>query len=474
MVVTSAVLLLFSCATIPESDGPELSISPPRGLYQSRAGTPLPVPEAPLPEPTMRYVPLSGQELIVLLPAVTVPAIPVASAAAVPAPADPPVADPVVEAPVVPTTPAPMRERIPDTGGESETPGDRAVLVEQLEDHRQDESSAAAPPVAAAPGATTAPPAVAILPLETPPALEAPPETETPPLPETPLAPAVAAVPSPSDETDRRQPPENRIEADRASPGGAPPDSAEAGPSLEEAPPPPRSVTTLPPVPPRDPTVARREVSSGERFTVSLPGPGWIYLGSSRQIEFLGRESVESGVRFFFRLPPQTETGGDHTAELLFEQQDLTSGTRNSHTEEIIPRLAAVEEPPGARTAPRSSVPDQNRAGQAEIAADEASAPSPTDPGSPDFLPRIETLFERGDVMEARTLLEDALEQLNYSSAELLFRLAQLLEEPGDHRDLRRSRELYQRVRDEFPFSVYRERSRARIEFLDRHFFLIR
>lgn len=55
----------------------------------------------------------------------------------------------------------------------------------------------------------------------------------------------------------------------------------------------------------------------------------------------------------------------------------------------------------------------------------------------------------------------------------VLFRLAQTYEDEPD-RDLRRSRELYATIVGEFPLSRYWDASRERIEYLDRHFFIIR
>lgn len=56
----------------------------------------------------------------------------------------------------------------------------------------------------------------------------------------------------------------------------------------------------------------------------------------------------------------------------------------------------------------------------------------------------------------------------------LLFELATALREPGDLRDLRRARELYERIVRDYPLSGFWDQSSAAIEYLDRHFFDVR
>jgi hypothetical protein len=55
-----------------------------------------------------------------------------------------------------------------------------------------------------------------------------------------------------------------------------------------------------------------------------------------------------------------------------------------------------------------------------------------------------------------------------------LFRLARRLEQPGPDRDLRQASVLYSIIVDERPLSGYWERSRARTEYLRRHYFEVR
>lgn len=87
-----------------------------------------------------------------------------------------------------------------------------------------------------------------------------------------------------------------------------------------------------------------------------------------------------------------------------------------------------------------------------------------------------ETLRSRGEHLGALRLLEAYVRSGSRENAldEVLFSMAQLLEEEGDTRDLRRAHTLYRRVVDEHPLSLYYGASRQRAEYLERHFFLIR
>lgn len=61
-----------------------------------------------------------------------------------------------------------------------------------------------------------------------------------------------------------------------------------------------------------------------------------------------------------------------------------------------------------------------------------------------------------------------------FADDEIYFRLAQLLEMPTDHRDLRRAVGLYERIVGDFPLSAHWEESESRIEYLNRHYFDVR
>jgi hypothetical protein len=54
------------------------------------------------------------------------------------------------------------------------------------------------------------------------------------------------------------------------------------------------------------------------------------------------------------------------------------------------------------------------------------------------------------------------------------FRLGRIFEGTSPVRDIQKAVDYYSRVRDEFPGSLYWEESLGRIDYLNRHFLLIR
>ncbi|MCG8527273.1 MAG: hypothetical protein MI748_12885, partial [Opitutales bacterium] len=85
-----------------------------------------------------------------------------------------------------------------------------------------------------------------------------------------------------------------------------------------------------------------------------------------------------------------------------------------------------------------------------------------------------ERLADEGERTDAYALIRRLID-LGYSPYDrLIFVLAQLYEGPGPHRDLRQARALYEELVRDYPLSVHWRESRSRIEYLDRHFFLIR
>jgi hypothetical protein len=286
-------------------------------------------------------------------------------------------------------------------------------------------------------------------------------------------------------------------------PPAAPPPAAPPSPPATPPPPSPgpEEVFTVPVVPPARPSARSQQVSRNERFTVTLPGPGWIYLGGSDTVEFLGRAGTATEVSFTFRLT------GDDPAQLRFEQQDLTSGTRISHVETVTPRVGS--RPPAPPVAPgtaidttRAAVPgatpsgsDQENRRDPDPLSQLLEGRGPLDAGErelldqllagvldgsivPDDATRWNPLLDRlqDDAgLEAAILLSEHLVRTGAGPGDLpLFRLATLLEQPGPHRDLARARLLYRQLMEEFPFSTRWDAARARVEYLDRHFFFIR
>lgn len=251
---------------------------------------------------------------------------------------------------------------------------------------------------------------------------------------------------------------------------------------------------------PRRPAVTRAErtITAGQRFSISLRGTGWIFLGSSMPVDFIGRERFDDEVVFTFRSRVPTAESQDlkPVIELSFEMQDLTAGDRYRHEEQVMlapPRRvgdSAIDtEPPSHRS------DEVEPAGQAEVlplnqrirnaaeregsltSEDETLLREILDEGVEDpyaTLAFVERLVTAPVGRETIELLEALLEQGSPRYDFILFSLARLYEEPGIHRDLKRSHDLYTKLTDEYPLSEYWERANARIEYLERHFFYIR
>ncbi len=82
------------------------------------------------------------------------------------------------------------------------------------------------------------------------------------------------------------------------------------------------------------------------------------------------------------------------------------------------------------------------------------------------------------DLLQRRLAMnESATEGRSDAAADtdaLLYQLARLYETDAESRNLRVSLSYYRRITDEFPLSRYWERSRARIEYIERHFIHVR
>lgn len=222
-------------------------------------------------------------------------------------------------------------------------------------------------------------------------------------------------------------------------------------------------------------TVSVAGATEGESVEITLPKMGWVFLGTvgGEKVDYLRREMKGDSVTFYLR--PQ-EPG---ELELRFDGQDLSTGRRALHVVQLTVDEAPppVYEPP-LRVIQSVSTGQSVSAGVESIAAEQGV---PSSPESTENAPRtredLEVLADEyaqnGEVEHERDVLALLLERGNPEYDRLLFHLAQLYEEqPG--RDLERAKELYQRVRDEYPFSRYWEEARRRIAYLDRHFFDIR
>ncbi|MFW6380661.1 MAG: hypothetical protein ACOC0Y_01345, partial [Spirochaetota bacterium] len=83
---------------------------------------------------------------------------------------------------------------------------------------------------------------------------------------------------------------------------------------------------------------------------------------------------------------------------------------------------------------------------------------------------------DRAPELLARAIRMDGgvIEHLVGLSDERLFRLARFLERPGPERDMHAASALYSVIVDERPLSSYWDESRARLEYLSRHYFEVR
>jgi hypothetical protein len=284
------------------------------------------------------------------------------------------------------------------------------------------------------------------------------------------------------------------------------------------------------PPPEVSPTTSERNISYGETVDVELPGPGWLYLGSTGEVEFVSREVDRERdiTRFVFRV-----TG---PAILEFESQDLVTGRRQRHEEELLLEeetgglaasgtTAGGEAPGGDRGdagAASTGTGDGTSRGR-DSASDGAEGADGTEEGA-DGADRepAETLsvvarMESGeteppdrafheelmrliteDAQEVRDLGWDALERYldildrhgeeesagellealwaapRWRSDEVLFRLARYYDADRPTRNVRRARDLYFQLVERYPFSNHVEAAENRKRYLDRHFFHIR
>ncbi len=227
--------------------------------------------------------------------------------------------------------------------------------------------------------------------------------------------------------------------------------------------------------------VPGQPVGDAQTFTVRLPGRGWVFLDGPAGVAFHSRSRGQNEEIFTFRAVESAQDLQSLDGELLFQQQDLTEGVHRTHREEInfnTLTVAATQSsseishlPDGTGTSGSGSLDTSNSV----LSREEFAEQWPDlDPEQREFARRVLETAENHPPVEQVVLLVSALELVEYSDAELIFRLARLLEQAGPARDIERSHRLYQRVRDDFPFSPHRETSRQRIEFLERHFLLIR
>ena len=240
----------------------------------------------------------------------------------------------------------------------------------------------------------------------------------------------------------------------------------------------------------------------GQALSIKLGGRGWIYTGTGKTpagVSYIEKSVQTDSEQFRFRLD---ETG---RLVLQFQRQDVASGLLDREDVAVTVR-------------PRTPVSNNNgmriQASSSEmggIGSYQPEFPIPQDSSSrlrtgavskptPDAAPAIAAAAQSpaGELNPA-TLPADApglysvalqRDQLHQSANarlvyekilkdhpsfdktdEILFRLGRLLENDPTEKDLRRAYELYVRVQNEFPYSIWVEPARDRSRYLKRTFF---
>ena len=259
-------------------------------------------------------------------------------------------------------------------------------------------------------------------------------------------------------------------------------------------------------------------------LTITLESIGWIFR-SDRSTpgawRFLGRENIGNSTSFRFLF---SEIG---KWDLVFERQNLSGG----ESEEVVRRVAVseVDDSPGIESGPLplpspnpiSGTPpadadarylaalgaveadkideaikyyeqDASRNDSAGVRARSALVETAAkfgtvgplltwlpryleDNPSPEVLREALEVFsnEAGYDNQSRIILEKLGESGN-NQPEWIYRLALLLEKPGEERDLDRATHLYQEVINGWPLSEWRDLSEERLLWLQRHYFRIR
>ena len=253
----------------------------------------------------------------------------------------------------------------------------------------------------------------------------------------------------------------------------------------------------------------RADEPAGEVIEIELPGMNWIYTGRDARVAFIARDLVGDATAFTFRV-----VHGSVDVPLDFVATDASSGRTIEHRALVSasdrPKLESTAAVTPQQAAPRGQNPvDPPRSLGAEL---QAAIGDPTDPAELSRLaaeliaaltPESDTDTDadsRTDVIADASDPEEApLDPLVVPFARVLLAAdlpapaARLLDHPAvfdpeddtivfalaeayerDRLDLARSRALYQLVIDRHPFSPHWNAAEARIEYLDRTFFLIR
>ena len=493
----SAVLLCATVVACVTLDPPATPVGPPPATPRSRA-------PAPVPDPSLwRTAPRPAVTLPADLPMAPAPEQPIAPRRRRIAPPRDRGLDRSGIVIAVPNPPAPPTAR--------EHP---AVTTRHATEPRAITTPAPAPPAPVPPTArehSTASAAITA-PVSAPPAPSTGREHPRAPARHTPPEPAAASAPAPVPPTGREH---RAAPAPAATPALAPPTGAVRTLSAPTpvADGPVRSADweageVFNVVSEADTSAARSERTDevpGEVIEIELPGTNWIYTGRDARVAFIARDLVGDATAFTFRVAP-----GSGDVPLEFVATDASSGQTIEHRALVSASDRSTLEPSVAVTpleaAPRGqnsldpprslgtrlqaaigdpTDPTQLSRLAAELIAaltPESDTDIPTDvtveqsdpedaPLDPLVVPFARVLLA-ADLSEPAALLLDHPEVFDPRDDTIVFTLAEAYER--DRLDLARSRSLYQLLIDRHPFSRHWNTAEARIEYLDRTFFLIR
>ena len=257
----------------------------------------------------------------------------------------------------------------------------------------------------------------------------------------------------------------------------------------------------------------RADEPAGDVSSIELPGMNWIYTGRDARVAFIARDLVGDATAFTFRV-----AHGSVDVPLDFVATDANSGRTIEHRTLVSasdrPTLESTAAGTPPQAAPRGQNPvDPPRSLGAEL---QAAITDPTDPAElsrlaaeliaaltpesesdtdsnvdadsrtdvtadasdPEEAPLDPLVVPFARVLLAADLSEPAARLLDHPAVfdpgddTIVFTLAEAYER--DRLDLARSRTLYQLLIDRHPFSRHWNAAEARIEYLDRTFFLIR
>jgi hypothetical protein len=245
---------------------------------------------------------------------------------------------------------------------------------------------------------------------------------------------------------------------------------------------------------------SEQSASVGQTVAVTLPGKGWVYLGTGSVndgLVYLNYNQDNGDERFSFR----TDKVGNKV--LQFEKQDLSHGSLERH--EVLLKVdgsnrlnnqpvadaratlpAALETKVAVSTRPA----DVTKNGQVSVydptiaVTNTAFQPdNPVPPITTELPTSAPELFKLAQDKEQAHLYPEAMaiydkltkEFSNFDNMDqVLFNYARLLENWQDNRRLKDAYDMYLKLQKDYPYSSLIDDARQRTRWLDRNFFRIR